>query len=217
MATACATSQNAGMEKPAGLDELWTTLDSTPKSLSEELGAKMHVAPAPGAGDMEGPEVLVHFEETSALAVGTLLVDLDRELRRSAALLERRDAVLPVSGGKTWPVKPISGAALDLVSASPGSFEVVSVALGGVATALLSDPVQLAMTLSWFWEHRPSRWHRRHAELPEDVRRIATRVSENARQALAGGGSVDYVVDYRGRHGDLVVEFKASASPTGDG
>src|SRR5437016_1623226 len=88
----------------------------------------------------DAPEVAVHMEDSAALLVGHLLEDLDRELRRSAGFLSTDYAVGP-------PVRPIPGAALQVLSASPGTLDFLALALSPVAHVLLSQPVQLAITL----------------------------------------------------------------------
>lgn len=100
------------------------------------------------AGVPAGPIVEIWFSTGRASTVARAIEELDREFRRAAAFL---------ADGKKFPVRSTAGG-LTLVSASPGSLDVVSEATGAVAAFLLSNPVQLIATLDWMWSRRPRMW-----------------------------------------------------------
>ncbi len=86
-------------------------------------------------------ELLWHSPTASAYRVGADLQELDRELRRAAAIVRdwHEDRPLP------RPL-PVQQGGLDIETSSAGSFDAVLQAVGAVSLVLLSDPVQLLLT-----------------------------------------------------------------------
>jgi hypothetical protein len=88
-----------------------------------------------------GAYMLISVNSPAIYSAGIALADIDRELRRTAALISRRSVdQLP------RPV-PLREGRLELVDAGPGSFEVVTTGVGVLSFILLSHPVQTFMTL----------------------------------------------------------------------
>lgn len=157
------------------------------------------------------PMLLVRSELATAAAVGDLILDVDREARRAAAFLEKVDIARPFDyrkrDGFPSPSKTARGT-LVLRSAKPGSAELYLWMVGNIAQVLLSDPVQLALTVHWFLERIPKRWSaRRQKDFAEPVERIADRVMRSADRAIRRGAATRVRIKYSA-DGDFELEFE---------
>jgi hypothetical protein len=175
------------------------------------------------------PTLVLRSEAARASTVGDLIVDVDREARRTAAFLEKfashvdredtptsyveiaqggRAAARPRAIEVPHPVRTDRGS-LVLRTAKPGSSELVLWMVGTIADVLLSDPVQCALALHWFLERIPRRWSaRRHKEVPEPPAVIMKRVMDSADLAIRAGSEVRLTVEFS-VSGDFRVQFRS--------
>lgn len=94
-----------------------------------------------------------------------------------------------------------------LRTAKPGSSELVLWMVGNIAAVLLSDPVQLVLTVHWFLERIPKRWSaRRQREAPEPIHQIADRVMRSVDRSIRRGAATRVRIDYS-EDGDFEIEF----------
>jgi hypothetical protein len=140
------------------------------------------------SADVEGKTVLpLDFivEQKTALAAGHSLVELDREIRRATRFLELYEeadgTALGWEGTRWLAVRPDRGPALEVVQADPGSVDFLMVAVDRVRDILLSDPIQLALTLAFFLEHLPH-GSDKDSHGPRTPTELATRIAESAQQ-----------------------------------
>lgn len=115
--------------------------------------------------------------ESSAVTVGYLLVELDRETRRASNFLR---APTPREGR----VSPHGPRAFGVLKADPGSLDILLTAFDEIANVLLSQPVQLIITLSWFWDRRPISWGLARPHRVRSVQEIWAELNESARAAI---------------------------------
>jgi hypothetical protein len=86
---------------------------------------------------------LVSVDSGRAYSVGQVLVELDRELRRAAALVQQSGKVESLPR----PIPQREGG-LEIIDAAPGSFDAIVQGVGVISVVLLSQPVQTLLTLS---------------------------------------------------------------------
>ena len=98
--------------------------------------------------------VAIHvvFQSGSASLVGNQLVDLDRELRRTASSLSPVGYLQPSA-----PI-PVAEGELGVLYARPGSAHLLVAAYDSLTQILLSRPVEALIALTFFWDRRPARW-----------------------------------------------------------
>ncbi len=166
---------------------------------NSRLSALLRTDHEDGALGAVSVRIDLRSEESSSYALGETLVDLDRELRRAQAYIVGRKTDVPRRKGE-----------LELLSAERGnSIDCVLAGFGGLAGLMLSDPIQLALTLHWFWERRPKRWGIRTPSSPLPASQILSDVTASATQAIRSGQTVSFSVDAR-RDGSVKVKFKSS-------
>lgn len=86
----------------------------------------------------------LHLADSSAGNVGRVLVDVDRELRRTAAFIVKQSL---------RPVKSVGSVEL-LCASQTNSMDLVIVASKDMHQLMKSHPLTFVVTLTWFWEHR---------------------------------------------------------------
>jgi hypothetical protein len=150
------------------------------------------------------PRIEIRTPDSSAYAVGHLLLDLDREMRRSALFLRR-----PSSQQLETPTPP-KGRAMDIEAAEPGSLGLICDAVDAVAAVLLSDPVQFTLTLTWFWEHRPRSWGLRHPAGTQPIDTMVAQVNETAQAAAQVGQATRYDIRYEPDTGAIRIRFEST-------
>ncbi len=139
--------------------------------------------------ELEPSSVLVRCEVVSqqVTRIGSSLTSLDRETRRAAALMTRPGA----HKSETVP-RPISVSegGYRLEDAKAGSSVSVLAPYGAVAAVLLSDPIQLALTVQVLRGYAAKLriwWLRRHADDPMEkmtARQLLDAYDEFARRGL---------------------------------
>lgn len=132
------------------------------------------------------PKVEAFIEDQSAGSVGFFLVEIDREMRRSIRFLRSPSYYLNRA------VSPSRSPALSVVSADPGSLHVVLLPVDEAVRLLLSRPIQLMITLSWFWDRRPNSWGLPRGYNRRAVADIAKDLAQTAREAVRAGNDVEY-------------------------
>lgn len=122
----------------------------------------------PREGD--GLEVELSFGGNQLTRTSIFLTDLDRELRRAAALRGRE---VPFGSGRYGLPRPIRTTAggLELRRAESGSLEIILEPYGLVRDILLYEPLQIAMTLAGLFGGavRARAWLRRRRDRPSGV------------------------------------------------
>lgn len=113
----------------------------------------------------EGLEVALSFGGSQLTRTSIFLTDLDRELRRAAALRGRE---VPFGSGRYGLPRPIRTPAggLELRRAESGSLEILLEPYGLVRDILLYEPLQMAMTLAGLFGGavRARAWLRRRGD-----------------------------------------------------
>lgn len=145
-----------------------------------------------------GIAVSLFTKDSSAYGVGNALIDVDREMRRTAAYLEARS--LRPDGGR--------GQLVLLESEETNSHDLLFVVFGTVQHLLLSDPIQFGLTLSWMWEHRPFRRGITVAATPTPYEVAVDRISTTAEHALAQGKDVRFRLE-AAPDGGMTTAFEA--------
>jgi hypothetical protein len=134
--------------------------------------------------------VVLRSEDPSAYTAGHLLAELDREFRRAAAVFREGPVLLGAAEYEKRPDRktprlpyPVRDRALELFSAYQESpLDLLLTAYDAVRDLLLSQPLQLAITISWLWDHRPHLWGLKRSE-PEELEEIVKELSKTARAA----------------------------------
>lgn len=143
--------------------------------------------------------IFVHSTDSTAYGLGDLLVDVDREFRRSMAVL----GASPGTGRRRRQD-------LQVIAAQDGrSIDVVLAAYHALSQVILSDPLQLIMSLEWLWDRRPIRWGVKRPPAQRTIEEIAAGVIENANVALNAGHSVAYALHVDAA-GSMDVQFVAA-------
>jgi hypothetical protein len=177
-------------------------LQRTVRRIATREVSELNLARAAVAEKRPGPEppmLAVHTGDDSAFGSGQLLVDIDRELRRTVAFLER---------GSVSPIKDRSNLIV-AGGSQTASFDLVLVAYGALASLVLSSPVQVAITLSWFWDRRPSRWGVKKSATPRSVRTINRTVRRATAQALRDGQEVEFYIRHDETDGSIEASFRS--------
>lgn len=150
------------------------------------------------------PTLRFKTPESTAWSLGYHLVDLDRELRRAAAFVSQ-----PGRYTDRAP-RPRGPAALEVVSFARGSADVLLIPIiGGITQILLSDPIQLALTLSWFWEHRPAMWGLKRPSHPTGSVEILEDLNRSARKAIRKRQPVEFDFEEATDDRKLKVRFRS--------
>jgi hypothetical protein len=144
----------------------------------------------------------LQLDQVTAPAAGNALVELDRELRRAALFVAR-----PPSKN----LRPKGPPALEVVQADPGSLDFLLLVVDKVRDVLLSDPLQLALTLAFFLEHWPAvRGNQRPKRMPSsDPWEQIVATAETATHRDMGV----HLVGKKGLLGRWEIEFTTSPAP----
>jgi hypothetical protein len=143
-----------------------------------------------------GVSIILHTKDSSIYGIGNTLVDFDREMRRTANYLETGAFKAVGTRGQ-----------LMLVSADESnSHDLVLMAVGFVEEVLLSRPVQFAIALDWFWEHRPWRRGIHVPAHPVALREVVDRVATTADRAIQQGRDVQFHISDSGTEFDVWFE-----------
>jgi hypothetical protein len=143
--------------------------------------------------------IFVHAVDSSAYGLGELLVDVDRELRRCLTVIDGSARQRRTTRQNLQVVAARDGQSIDVVLAS---YHVL-------AGAILSDPLQLIMSLEWLWDRRPIRWGVTKPPAQRTFEEISSGVMENADVALQAGHSVAYLLQLDA-DGSMSAQFVAS-------
>lgn len=163
-------------------------------------------------GGSSGLPVLVHAHDSTAYGVGDVLLDVDREVRRSVSFLRSQR----LTGVELDASSLRRRGLLELASAErTSSIDILLIALGAVYEILLSDPVQLAITVSWFFERRLWRRGTHKPADPTPASIVGATVKESAIAAVTAGHAVAFKmnIDERGRCSTEFVSLPPGAQP----
>jgi hypothetical protein len=151
-------------------------------------GASLH--------DLRQPDALpltLSALETHATSVGYLLVEIDRELRRSVDLLTSSQAREAIERGDL--PRAHGPSTLAVRSAEPGSLHFLLEIYDAARLILLNDPVQLASTLTWLYQFRPKRWGQRTPSVQPTSNQIVLAVEQSATAAINSGQPCEFHVE----------------------
>jgi hypothetical protein len=97
----------------------------------------------------EAVRVSLHLQEADATPAALTVYDVDRELRRAVTILrsEFRAETPYRTVATTFRPLPVRDGGLSIERAEAGSLDLFFAVSGAVAQALLSDPIQLTLTL----------------------------------------------------------------------
>ena len=168
---------------------------------SEELPAYLRGLELGTVQTRVGPAVPVfmHSVDATAYGLGELLVDVDREFRRSIAVV-----------GGSLGKRRSNRHDLKVIAAQDGrSIDVVLAAYHSLSNVILSDPLQLIMSLEWLWDRRPIRWGVKKPPAQRSFEEISAGVIQNANVALNAGHSVAYSLQF-GADGSIDAQFVAA-------
>lgn len=157
----------------------------------DEIGVDM-------PGEADGLEIELSFGGNQLTRTALFLTDLDRELRRAAALRSREVAFGSGRYGLPRPIRTTTGG-LELRRAESGSLEILLEPYGLVRDILLFEPLQIVMTLAGLFGGavRARAWLRRRrdqtsAVAPGDADRPLIDTAELVFPEL---GRVDFIPD----------------------